>query len=132
MINIDIDVLVNGKPIQISQDLNDLLSDYILRKVGITSRTNILDSISERPTKRFPSAKTYSPEGRQFKDGSGKIGWSDDETLLFTQRVEELRTGGLSFLEISRRLSPEFQNRTPLGLQQKIYQLKKTGLIKIV
>lgn len=128
MIELDIDVLVNGKPIKISQDLNDILSEYILKKVGITTRTNILQDIADNgPTiKHFKPAKVYGDEKRKI------VSWTQDEETEFAVRVEELRKTGINFSEICRRIAPAFQDRTTGALVQKISELKKKGVIKII
>lgn len=128
MIEIDIDVLVNGKPIRIESDLNDLLSEYILKKVGITQRTNILDSIdpADVPKKHYKPARLFGEQELKVPR------WTDDEETAFAVSVEELRKTGMNFSKIAEQLSPQFGDRSKGALYQKVMELKKKGVIKII
>lgn len=123
MVNLDIEVRVNGKRVVMSEKLGDLISNYLLEQIGLIEQVSILDNIKP---KKFPKAKVYG------ETGFSKTSWTEDETLQFIMRVEEIRKDGTSFSKMGKILSPEFKDRTPGALYQKIMELKRKGMIKIV
>jgi hypothetical protein len=123
MINLDIEVLVNGRPIKIDSRLNDLISSYLVEKIGGLEQTPILDHTTP---KKYPSARVYGEKPRT------KISWTDDEILVFAEKATELRKQGLSYREVAEKLGPDFKNRSGGAMFQKMVELKKKGLINVV
>lgn len=124
MVNLDIEVLVNGRKIRMSEKLGDLISNYLIEKIGGLEDTPILDNTP--PKVKYKPAKVYGDEDKKLPR------WTEEETLKFCIRVEEVRKTGLSFTKVCEKLSPEFGDRSAVALYQKLSKLRTDGILKVL
>jgi hypothetical protein len=119
MINIEVEVKINGAPIKVSGKLNDLVAWFITQKLVSDDSTVAGFANTTQKSGTVPKKQSHG----------GKVNfWTEEQRARLLERVRTLEQQGLKDGEIGKTLQPEF-GRTAVAINLVIYRYRRSGVL---
>ncbi len=118
MINIEVEVKVNGEPVKVSGKLNDLVAWFITQKL-------VSDDGATASFASTPKVKGQDTSGR-YSVPHVKKAWTDEGEQLLIDTIKERRSQGVSFGHITKEVGEKLE-RSASSVWTKLNKLRAAG-----